>query len=93
MLFLDGAYTESEEGSLRFVQTKAPTATELNQLAHTLPHRIGRYLERKGLLERDSENSYLSGDLESGSLAQLQGASISYRVAVGSQRGRKVFTL
>jgi hypothetical protein len=26
-------------------------------------------------------------------LAQLQGASITYRVAVGSQQGRKVFTL
>lgn len=26
-------------------------------------------------------------------MAQLQGASITYRVAVGRQRGRKVFTL
>lgn len=37
-------------------------------------------------LERDAENSYLTGDdLASGLLAQLQGASISYRVAVGLQ--------
>ena len=65
-----------------------------HQLSHTLAHRIGRYLERQGLLERDAKNSYLMGeDLESGPMAQLQGASITYRIAVGSQQGRKVFTL
>jgi len=94
MLFLDGVYTQSEDGRVRFVQTKAPSATELSQLAHTLAQRIGRYLERQSLLERDAENSHLVGDdLDTGPLAQLQGASISYRVAVGAQRGRKVFTL
>ena len=60
----------------------------------TLAQRIGRYLERQGLLERDVENTHLAGDdLESGPMAQLQGASITYRVAVGRQQGRKVFTL
>lgn len=79
---------------MSFVRTKAPSATGLSKLAHTLAQRIGRYLERQGLLERDAENSYLSDDgLETGTLARLQGASVSYRVAVGAQRGRKVFTL
>ncbi len=32
------------------------------QLAHTIAHRVGRFLERQDLLERDMENSYLSGD-------------------------------
>ena len=66
----------------------------LGELTHTLAYRIGRYLEGQGLLERDAENSYLVGDeLDTGPMAQLQGASITYRVAVGRQQGRKVFTL
>jgi hypothetical protein len=46
------------------------------------------------LLERDAENSYLAGDaLEAGPMEQLLGSSITYRIAVGPQQGRKVFTL
>lgn len=94
MLFLDGVYAEQPDGRLRFHPVKAPTESELGQLTHTLAYRIGRYLERQGLLERDAENSYLVGDeLDTGPMAQLQGASITYRVAVGRQQGRKVFTL
>ena len=94
MLFLDGVYAEQANGRLRFHQTKAPTEKELDQLTHTLAHRVGRYLERQGLLERDVENSYqMADELDSGPMAQLQGASITYRVAIGSQQGRKLFTL
>jgi hypothetical protein len=53
-------------------------------LAQTLALRIGRYLERQGLLERDAENSTLAGDdFEAGPLDQLLGSSIMYRIAVG----------
>jgi len=94
MLFLDGVFTERTEDGLRFHPTKAPSAAELSDLAHTLAFRIGRYLECRGLLERDAENSYLVGDeIDAGPLSQLQGASITYRVAIGPQHGRKVFTL
>jgi len=78
MLFLDGVYIERCNGSSRFrwvsaiapalpyytpsPALKAPTSRELTQLAHTIAHRVGRYLERQGLLERDAENSYLAGD-------------------------------
>ena len=56
--------------------------------------RAGRFLERQGLLERDAENSYLAGDaLEAGPMAQLRGHSSTYRIAIGPQQGRKVFTL
>jgi hypothetical protein len=66
----------------------------LARLAQALAPRIGRYLERQGLLERDAESSYLAGDaLEAGPMEQLLGSSITYRIAVGPQRGRKVFTL
>jgi len=41
-----------------------------------------------------AENSYLTGeDLEAGPMDQLLGSSITYRIAVGPQQGRKVFTL
>ena len=42
MLFLDGVFTEPADGGLRFQPTKALTAAELSELAHTLAFRIGR---------------------------------------------------
>ena len=94
MLFLDGAYIERPDGTLHFRWVKAPTSAELTRLTQTLAARVGRYLERHGLLERDAENSYLAGDgLEAGPMEQLVGSSITYRIAVGPQQGRKVFTL
>ena len=94
MLFLDGAYRNTDTGSPRFQWVSAPTAAELSQLTHTLAQRIGRFLERQGLLERDTENSYLALEaLDDGPMSQIQGRSIAYRIAVGPQQGRKVFTL
>ena len=95
MLFLDGVYVDRTNGSsLRFHWVKAPTSAELTHLTHTIAHRVGRFLERQGLLERDAEDSYLAGDaLEAGPLDQLLGHSITYRIAVGPHAGRKVFTL
>ncbi|MCP5623976.1 IS91 family transposase, partial [Klebsiella pneumoniae] len=59
-----------------------------------LSHRIARCMEKRGILERDAENTWLT--LEEGeddTLTQLHGASVTYRIAVGPQQGRKVFTL
>ena len=68
--------------------------SELNQLSHTIAHRLARYLERQGLLEKDIEHSYLTMDsLDEDLMDQLRGHSITYRIAVGPQQGRKVFTL
>jgi len=73
---------------------KAPTGEELAQLVHSIAQRIGRRLERQGLLERDIENSYLAADAaDEDPLNQLLCHSITYRIAVGPQQGRKVFTL
>ncbi|HII4308511.1 TPA: transposase [Vibrio parahaemolyticus] len=94
MLFLDGVYAEDDYGKQRFHRVKAPTYDELNTLAHTLSHRIARCMEKRGILERDAENTWLT--LEEGeddTLTQLHGASVTYRIAVGPQQGRKVFTL
>jgi hypothetical protein len=87
-------YVERPDGALRFRWVKAPSGTELTRLTQTLARRIGRYLERQGLLERDAENSYLAGDEhQAGPMEQLLGSAITYRIAGGPQQGRKVFTL
>ncbi len=98
MLFLDGAYIDPIHGKqVRFRRVKAPTRDELTQLTHTIAHRIGRYLERKGLLERDTGNSYLTAQAmetpNDDPSHHLLSHSITYRVAMGPQQGRKVFTL
>ena len=95
MLFLDGVYVTGTKGAnARFHRVNEPTSGELTQLAHTLAHRVGRYLERQGWLERDAENGYLALDTaDDDPLSVLQGHSISYRIALGPQAGRKVFTL
>ena len=57
MLFLDGVYLDGDAGSpLRFRWVKAPTNEELTPLAHTIAHRIARFLQRQGLLEQDSDD-------------------------------------
>ncbi len=61
MLFLDGIYIGGTNGlPIRFRQVKAPTGSELTELARKIASRVGRYLERQGLLERDGGNIYLT---------------------------------
>jgi hypothetical protein len=87
-------YVERAYGSVRFRWVRAPTSAEITHLAQVIARRVGRFLERRGLLERDVENSYLAGEAaEAGPLDQLLGHSITYRIAVGPRQGQKVFTL
>jgi hypothetical protein len=63
-------------------------------LVHTISHRVAQFLERQGVLEHDEENSYLQLEgMDEDPMQQLIGCSVSYRIAVGPQLGRKVFTL
>ncbi|MFT5573984.1 MAG: hypothetical protein ACI9FR_002920 [Cryomorphaceae bacterium] len=98
MLFLDGVYVEDNKygSAMRFQWIKAPSNAELSRLTHTIAKRIGRYLERQGLLDRDAEHSYLNANAiedEYDPMHQLHGSSVTYRIAVGPRQGRKVFTL
>ena len=94
MLFLGGVYVEGPDGRLRFRWVKAPTSAELTRLTDTTAHRVGRFLERQGLLERDAENSWLAGDdIDDDPMSSVLGHSITYRIAVGPNVGRKVMTL
>jgi hypothetical protein len=94
MLFLDGVYVADRRGRPRLRCVPAPTSGELTALLERIVQRVGRHLERRGLLERDEEQAWLSEDGgEASPLDGLLGASITYRIAVGPQRGEKAFTL
>jgi len=98
MIFLDGVYTGGSSGlPMWFRQVKAPNRAELTRLTHTIAQRVGRYLERQGLMERDAGNIFLTQEAVDASgedpTNQLLGNSVTYRIAVGPQQGRKVFTL
>ena len=98
MLFLDGVYTGGiDELPMRFQQVKAPTKAELSRLTHTIARRVGRYLERQDLVERDTGTTFLTQEAvdvsDEDPSNQLLGSSITYRIAVGPNQGRKVVTL
>jgi len=78
-----------------FRPVSAPSSAELQGLVQKLAERVGRHLERRGILVRDVENSHLAlePEREGDALAGLQGASITYRIALGHQQGRKAFML
>jgi hypothetical protein len=90
MLIPDGVYlTGTHPPYLRTVA--APTAPELQALVQRISERLGLHLERKESLVRDAESSHL--DLEPGggedALSDLQGHSITYRIALGPHKGRR----
>jgi Putative transposase len=93
LLVLDGVY-ERQPGGVRFRAVAAPTSAELEALLRRITERIGRHLERRGLLVRDAENAWLeAAPGEDSVFEELLGNSITYRIAIGSQQGRKAFTL
>jgi hypothetical protein len=95
ILFLDGVYVYRDDRPLRFHRVKAPDKNELEALVQRISKHVGRCLERQGLLERDAESAWL--DLEpaedTDAMPNILGSSVSYRVAVGPQQGRKAFMI
>jgi ribosomal protein S27E len=78
MLFLEGAISENSWGGTAFTRIKAPSHDDMVELVHTISHRIAKYLEKVGLVQRDMENSYLNLPIDDeDTLLQLQGASVS----------------
>ncbi len=59
MLLLDGAYLVDTHPPV-FRRIEPPSERELDALIQRIADRIGRALERAGLLERDAEASYLT---------------------------------
>jgi hypothetical protein len=93
MIFLDGVYLPAGDSPPGFRHVPAPTSAELQELVQQIAERIGRILEKRGLIERDMENAWLTTDGPGGALDDLIGHSITYRIAVGPRAGQKLFTL
>ena len=95
LLFLDGVYVVGADGTVAwFRSVRAPTPAELTELTQTIAERVGHFLQRQGLLARDGEQRFLAGEaMDEGTMDPLLAHSITYRIAVGPQAGRKVFTL
>jgi hypothetical protein len=94
MIFVYGVYVTGGVGPPVFRHLPSPGTAELQALVQQIAERMGRLLEKRGLIERDAENAWLSGDpVPVGSLDDLIGHSITYRIAIGPRAGQKVFTL
>jgi ribosomal protein S27E len=95
ILFLDGVYAYRDNRPPRFRRVKAPDKTELEELVQLISQRVGRCLERQGLLEQDTESAWLDLDPaeDTDAMPQILGSSISYRIAVGPQQGGKAFMI
>ena len=95
LLVIDGVYIPRENAPPLFRRVKAPDRTELEILVQRISQRVGRCLERIGLLVRDAEADYLNlaPPEDHDPMAQLIGNSITYRIAVGPQQGKKAFML
>jgi hypothetical protein len=89
MLIPDGVYRRDGEGRAQFVPVCAPNPEELRVLVQTIAERLGRSLERSGLITRDIENTYLAFDpAEEAPIHGLLGHSITYRIATGPREGQ-----
>ena len=79
----------------RFQRVAAPDKGELEELVQLISQRVGRCLERQGLLEQDTESAWLDLDPaeDTDAMPQIPGSSVSYRIAVGPQQGRKAFMI
>ena len=95
ILFLDGVYVNRDSHPPRFQRVKAPDKRQLEDLVQLISQRVGRCLERQGLLEQDTESAWLDLDPaeDSDAMPQILGSSVSYRIAVGPQQGRKAFMI
>jgi hypothetical protein len=94
MLFLDGVYVQDNSGHFGFRRTPPPSTEQLHDLLDYISRRVARFLGRQGILERDADNSDLNLDgLDEDPLQDIHSYSVTYRVAIGHQKGRKVFAL
>jgi putative transposase len=88
---LDGVFTEESGGALVFHPAPAPSDAEVATALATIRHRVQRLLVRRGL-ERAGEATGPADRLadESPVLAEIVGAAVQGRVALGQCAGARV---
>lgn len=95
ILFLDGVYVYRDNRLPRFQRVRAPDKSELEVLVKSISQRVGRCLERQGLLEQDAEQAWLELDPadDTDAMPQILGSTIAYKIAAGPHQGRKAFMI
>ncbi len=84
ILFLDGVYVCRENRPPGFLRVKAPDKSTLEELVQLIRQRVGRCLERQGLLEQGAENAWLER------LAKANGFSLHAGVSCeGHQKDKR----
>ena len=92
-LFLDGVY-HLVDGHPVFRPVSPPTEEQLQVLLHQLIQRIMKCLTAEGFLTEDEGVFYMSEtEAADPSLAPLQAAACTYRIALGPRAGQKILTL
>jgi Putative transposase len=95
-LVLDGVYHTGEDGAPVFLEAAAPSREQLQALLGKLITRILRLLTRLGHLIEEDGITYLARNdtLDPhDTMAPLQAAASTWRIAAGPRAGRKVLTL
>ena len=92
-LFIDGAYElDSDQKPATFHATPAPRPKELEQVLEKIITRITTLLERKGIIVKEGPSFQLEIS-DDDSFSKLQAGAVSYRFALGPNKGKKAFTL
>jgi len=90
MLYLDGVY--DRQGI--FYPVKSPSYQDIENIAQKIAERGSRYLEKSGCLIRDLDTEYLDLNTDENEVIQsIVGASVTYRLAFGSNAGKRALTL
>ena len=63
---IDGVFSEDAEGSVQFHEAIHLTASDWDELQHTIRHRVLRYFHRQGLLERHVTDDMLTWQASGG---------------------------
>jgi hypothetical protein len=93
-LVLDGVFTDSEDGALRFWPLPPPTDEEVGAVLATTYVRVCRLLRRRGFDATAADLSRPDPVAEASPLlAGISSASIQGRIALGPRAGRRVWQL
>jgi len=90
-LCLDGAYSFAGSQA-QFHLNPAPSQVELEKLLKQIATRVVRLLVKRGLIQKDEEDNYYLANSEN-AFDHIQASSITYRIALGKNKGQKALTL
>jgi len=92
-LVLDGVYAEDGQGRIRFHRAPPPSDAEMARVAGRIHCRVARLMERRGLGPQADPEEADALLRDQPLLAELYGASVTGRVAVGPRAGRRLAKL